>query len=297
MGLLTPFSVRAKRWIILALLPLLASCSALRLAYSTAPEITYWWADRYVDFSAEQAPRARAALSDWFAWHRSSQIPDYVAFLASVRAQALGAVTAAQVCQRSAEINQRLDVAFDRALPALADIALTLTPANLEHMAERYRKGNAEFRDEYAQGDPRKRREASFERTLKRMEDWYGRLDEAQRKDLAAAMATSPFDATIWLAERDARQQDILRTLRAQLAARADKPRMAAALRQLADSQAQSSRPAAREYQQRLVDYNCAMVARIHNSTTAAQRQRLAEKLRGYEDDLRAIGGLAPSDS
>ena len=42
-------------------------------------------------------------------------------------------------------------------------------------------------------------------------------------------------------------------------------------------------------YQQRLIDYNCAVVAQLHNSTTGAQRQAARAKLKGWEQDLRAL--------
>ena len=44
-----------------------------------------------------------------------------------------------------------------------------------------------------------------------------------------------------------------------------------------------------RRYAQRQTDYNCGAVAALHNSTTAAQRQALAARLKGWEDDLRAL--------
>jgi hypothetical protein len=34
---------------------------------------------------------------------------------------------------------------------------------------------------------------------------------------------------------------------------------------------------------------NCEGFAKLHNSTTPAQRQRLLESLRGYENDFRAL--------
>ena len=45
----------------------------------------------------------------------------------------------------------------------------------------------------------------------------------------------------------------------------------------------------AAQYQQRLNEYNCAIAAKFHNSTTPAQRQAARTKLKGWEDDLRAL--------
>jgi hypothetical protein len=50
-----------------------------------------------------------------------------------------------------------------------------------------------------------------------------------------------------------------------------------------------SPRPAYRDYLQRLTDYNCALVAGLHNSTTPEQRRHGLERLKGWEEDLRAL--------
>jgi hypothetical protein len=126
-------------------------------------------------------------------------------------------------------------------------------------------------------------------RTVSRAEILYGRLDDAQRKLIADGIAASPFDAKRWLVERQARQREIVETLRSLQAARADAARTEAALRVFAAHAAVSPRPAYREYQQRLIDYNCALVARLHNVTTPEQRRHAAERLKGWEDDLRAL--------
>jgi len=57
---------------------------------------------------------------------------------------------------------------------------------------------------------------------------------------------------------------------------------------------AQSPRAAYREYQKQLFDHNCRLVARFHNSTTPEQRRRGADKLKGWEEDLRALAGKRP---
>ena len=50
-----------------------------------------------------------------------------------------------------------------------------------------------------------------------------------------------------------------------------------------------SPRETYRRYNERLVEYNCGVVAALHNSTTPAQRRTAAKKLAGWESDLRFI--------
>jgi hypothetical protein len=48
-----------------------------------------------------------------------------------------------------------------------------------------------------------------------------------------------------------------------------------------------------RRYTKRLVAYNCAFAAALHNSTSAEQRRFAAKKLLGYERELRDLAGAA----
>ncbi len=271
------------------LLPLLAACSTLRLGYSQGPTLAYWWLDSQVDFSAEQSPRVRSALADWFAWHRSTQLPDYAQALGEAAALLPHTVTAGQLCNIADAWQRRAELAFDRAVPQLAEQVRTLSAEQIEHLAQRQARKQQELVDEHLVADLAARRKASLSRNVERAETLYGSLDEAQRQLMATALAASPFDAERWLAERQARSAELLRSLRQWQAERADVVVVQAGLRRLAAEASRSPRADYRDYSQRLKQVNCAMAAQLHNSTRAAQRQRALAKLQGWQDDLRAL--------
>jgi hypothetical protein len=280
---------RVQVWIIAAALVLLAGCSAVRLVYNQGQTFAYWWLDGYFDFDFEQGNRAREALSDWFRWHRATQLPDYAALLAQAQRQVQQDITPAEVCRWYDEMRRRLETAYAQGVPALADLLRTLKPEQVRNVEKRYHKADADFRSDYLQATRIEQLEAANKRTVSRAEMVYGRLDDAQRKLIADGIAASPFDARRWLAERQARQREIVDTLRALQGMRADPARTEAALRVFAAHAVLSPRPAYREYQQKLTEYNCALVARLHNTTTAEQRRHGSERLKGWEDDMRAL--------
>jgi hypothetical protein len=273
----------------------LTGCGVVRLAYDQAPTLAYWWIDSYIDLNAEQTPRVRDGLERWFAWHRRSQLPEYAALLARAQRELAQATTAAAMCALADEAERRLDIAVDAAAPALAELVLSLTPEQLRHLERQATKKAAEVRADFAQPDPAERREKSFKRTLERYESFYGTLDAAQRDRLAALLVASPFDADRWQAERNQRNRDMVQTLVSTLAAARNVDREAglalaqAAVRTIAERATRSPRPAYRAYQQRLVQDNCALVATMHNHMTPEQRQHVRSKLKGWEDDLRAL--------
>lgn len=286
-----------RRIIGLALLALvLAGCSVVRLAYDQAPNLLYWWIDGYVDVSGEQTPRLREAIERWFAWHRRTQLPEYAALLARAQREVVEPTTAAALCSWAAEAERRVDIALEEAVPAAADLMLTLTPEQLQHIERRMAKGNEEARADFLQPDPAERANKSLERSVERFEMVYGRLDATQRERLAGLLARSSFDPERWLAERRLRQRDMLQSLASVSAAgRASSDRNAAlqqaqaAARQIAERSKHSPRADYRAYQQRLLQENCQLAATMHNTMSPAQREAARAKLKGWEDDLRAL--------
>jgi Family of unknown function (DUF6279) len=285
-------SIRFKSFIIVVLcgaLALVSGCSALRIGYAAAPDLAYWWIDGYVDFNDAQAPRARDALAQWFAWHRRTQLPEYAVQLSRAQAEVLADTSTARACEWQNEVTRRAHVAFERAAPAAAEIMLTLTPQQIQHIAHRYDKANDDFRDEYLQTSAAKRASANVTRTVERAEMLYGKLDEAQRTRMAAGLASSPFDPEVWFTERQQRQQDALQMLARLTREGASRDQAQAALRAYVERLERSPREPYRRYAERLREFNCAFAATLHNGTSAAQRRSAAQRLAGWEGDLRAL--------
>lgn len=284
----------AKTLIIGIAVAALAGCSALRVAYNSAPQLGWWWLDGYVDFSSEQTPAAKQAIDRFFDWHRSTQLTEYAAFLATAQATVLQPTTPAAVCRINTQLRDKLDPAFSRALAQAAELVPGLGERQFKYMEARYIKGNDEMRADFLQVDIAERQRKSYERALERAEQLYGSLDEPQKSVIKAGVAASPFDPQAWLAERQRRQRDVLQTLRKLNTDKPDLDVRTAGLRQLIDRMERSPDPGYRAYQLKLVDYNCAFAAQIHNATTPAQRQKAREKLKGWEEDLRALQAPPP---
>lgn len=270
-------------------LALLGGCSLLRLSYPQLPTLAYWSADSYLDLTGAQSEFVRAQLAEWLRWNRTTQLPDYAALLRRARAEVLQDTTPERLCRWADEATARVQTAFDQALPAAAEVALTLSPAQFEHLRKHLDKVNAEFREEYVERRPQRRLKEAVQRAVERAETLYGKLDEAQRERLASEVAASPFDPERWLAERTLRQREALQTLRRLQAERAGADEMQAALRAFFERAQRSPDDAYRAYQQRLRQHSCAVAARLHNTTTPEQRQAAAANLSGWENDLRSL--------
>lgn len=275
--------------LLLAAVALLSGCSSVRLAYGNGAQLAWWWLDGYVDFSTEQSSRVKQDIGALFDWHRSTQLPAYVALLANAQQQVLEPTTPELACRWQTQARELLEPTLQRALALAAEQSRGLQEAQFEHLEQRYAKGLIEMREEFLQPDMTERQAETLDRAVNRAERIYGRLATAQLQVLREGMLTSPFDPALWLQERQRRQREVVSTLRSLAVEKADADQRLAAMRKLAAHTEISPNPTYRDYQVKLTAYNCALAARLHNAAPPAQRQRARETLKGWEQDLRSL--------
>lgn len=267
---------------------------ALKLGYNQGPTLLYWWMNSYVDFEGGQADRAKQLIGLWFRWNRREALPDYAMLLERAQTQVQQPVLTPQAfCGVADEVRQRVRTAYGHAVPSLAELALTLTPEQLQNLEKRFEKNNRKFRDEFLDGGREARLKAQAKKLQERLKTFYGPLNEAQQQRAMQLLAASPYDPDAWLAERRLLQQEALQQLRGLQAERAAGTAPEAlmaqaqgALRTLAQHAEQSPREGYRAQQQRVWDYNCHLTAELHNAMTPAQRQAARTKLASMHDDV-----------
>jgi len=274
---------------VLLLAAALGACSAIRLAYNNLPTVSYWWLDGYLDFDSEQAPKVRDELAQLLDWHRQNELPRIASLLQEAQALAPGEVTPAQVCTMADRIRERLLAVTDHAETAGAQLALSLTAAQLQQLERKYAKNNATYRKEWLDRTPAQVQEKRYDQFLDRTEDFYGRLSTEQRELLRQQVAQSVFDPKLADTERRQRQQEALALLRGFVA---DKPTPAearAALHAYIQRVAEPPPGRWRDQQQALLEEGCRNTAALHNGTTASQRAQAVRRLQAYQDDLRQL--------
>ena len=267
----------------------LSGCSTIQLAYNQSDDLLYWWMDAYVDFQDNQKQFTRDALSNLQRWHRQQQLPEYVALLKRLQTMAPNDITPAQVCVVTEDMKSSFVSVLRFIEPEATRLGVQLTPEQLRNMRKRYDKTNKDWREDWLEGSAEKRLKYRTKQALNRLEDFYGRLDAPQREVLRQWLNESVFDATTSYAERERRQADSLQTLQRMAQAGEASATTQALLRGWIDRSFNAPVERHRAYSQALWQENCEGFAKLHNSTRPAQRQRLLESLRGYENDFRAL--------
>lgn len=267
----------------------LSGCSAIKLGYNNLDDIAYWWLDSYVDFTEEQSPRVREDLARLLGWHRRQELPEIATLLHRMELLAPNDITPAQACSFVAPLRERLHALADRAEPAIVTLAMGLTPDQLTHLERTYRKKSAEYRKEWvglAQPELWDKRTKQFQ---ERSEMIYGHLDEPQRLVMRQRVEQSIFDPARVLAERRRRQQDALQTLRKVAGQPVTLAEARALIHGLLERAEEPPQPTARNYQNALIEESCRNLSVLHNSTSPAQREAAARRLRAYQREVREL--------
>ena len=275
----------------------LGGCSAVRLGYTQGPMLGGWWLDGYFDFNATQKPVVQQGLAEWFDWHRSTQLPVYADELARLRA-ALGqpSLSAAQVCEWPQRAEAWLQAGLEQALPVMARVAPTLSPAQLRHFQHKLDERNDTFLREEVQADEAERRDKRLAGWRKRYEDLYGALTPPQLRLLEEAAGRIAPDPKRREAEHLARQRELLAVLAGRPATpEAVQQALAAPLRPglVWDGWGSAAWQAERRQQRQA---HCELFARLHQQSTPAQREHAQRWLGGWEQDMRRLAatGAAP---
>ncbi len=283
--------------LVTSLLAVLVGCSAVRLAYNNLPDLAYWWVDGYADLNEPQSLLLRAELARMHDWHRKTELPRIAHLLRQIQQVTPADTNPERVCQFYGDLRTRFDAVTAQALaqPGILALATRMTAVQFKHLEARFAKGNQEWQRERGSQGRDVRVAKRVEAEIDRAEQFYGTLDEAQRRLLQVAVNRSAFDPQRVFAERVRRQQDMLETLRSiagmgnNNVPAADTAQAGAALRAYVERTSRSPDPLYRRYADAALLENCQTYARLHNSTTAEQRGRAVARLAAYERDAREL--------
>lgn len=284
----------------LCLTALLAACSAFQLGYNQAHTALYWWVDGYADLDDTQSTQVRQAIDRMLVWHRQNELPAYADRLQQWQALALQDLSGRQVCAQVEHLRAATERLFDRSHEPLAQLALSLSPAQLQHLERHQNKRNVSFEKDFLRGNAAQRLERRLDRAVDRYETLYGSLTPQQVQQVRNHLEDSPFDASRSLADRRARQAELLTLIR-QL--QGSQPRPPAADSPVPSIAAQALRdwlqrgllasPDTDSERAGWIRHGCERFAQLHNSTSVAQREHAQQLLIRYEKDLRALSAQA----
>ena len=260
-----------------------------RLAYDNLTTLATWRADSYLSMTSEQRALAAQRIETLHAWHRRTQLDDYIVFLEQIRARvAAGDVDEAQIRRWRLEAFQRWRPIAEQAAPAVAEVSGTLGPAQLARLREEMRRDNDKIRRDWMPPGAADRIQARTRRYVDRAEFLLGSLT-AEQKQVARRFAAEAGNAEdAWYAQRVGRQQDLLALMERIRTERPEPPVATVWMREHLHRYAPAPEGGDRFVASSLAAGD-AFTAQVFAMATPAQRQHLLAKLQDWIDLLQSL--------
>ena len=270
--------------VLLAAAWLLSGCNAaMRIAYENADTFLHWRALSYVPLSGKAAEELDERIDRFLAWHRAKALPQYARLAADAARRISAGLSPADLVWGYDSIIAQARESLRAAAVQGAPLFDRLTPQQITHLERRVAEDNRRFQRENLRGSERERRRRRTERNVERLEDWVGRLSQAQLERVKQYSERAPLLDEFRDRDHKRIQAEFLAMVRAKeakkrlpdLAANYDRGRDPAYVAALEASR--------KEY--------VAMALDIDRSLSEHQRARAAGELRRYADDFRTLAG------
>ena len=261
---------------------LLTGCSgALRIAYDNADSFARWKADNYLHLSGADSEELDDRIDAFHEWHRAEALPRYAALAEEAARRVTDGLSQADLVWGYDSLIAHGGDSVRAAAERLAPLLDRVGAEQLRHIERGFAEDNRRFAKDYLRGSEEDRSKRRVKRTAERIEDWVGRLSEAQRARVQQYAERVP--AIDEMRERDRRrlQAGFLEIVGAGRA-RERLPAFVAGWQQGRDpAYAAASEAFRREFGDLLLD--------LDRMLTPEQRARAVARLRGYATDFAAL--------
>jgi hypothetical protein len=242
-----------------------------------------------LDLSSEQTAFVKPRLHRLLVWHKTTQLPDYVTFVEELQRYASRPITTSDVTTIGEQARQKAMTTIDQALPEMSELALRLTPDNIKALEKRFGDDDAKWRREFMKGDVEKQQKARYEKTLERVEEWYGRFSSEQRDRIRQLSDARPFNNEIVIADRERRQHELVALLTKVVSEKPPRDAIIAMMKNYTDRFDKNPDADRRAFLDSLRHSTEEMEAAIQNLATPQQRSHAVAKLQEWIDDFRSL--------
>ena len=192
---------------------LLAGCSFIELAYNNAPGYVASEIDDVLDLSDQQLSQLEQGLERFFSWHREQELAHYHSLLDEAATAAADGVSADEFMALNEAVRLAYQRSMSRAIDIFGDLALTLTPQQIDAFDDYYREKSEKYAD-YLEMEPEERESYLVGRGLYRLERWFGDFDDYLEDRVSARLQRLPNVYEPWIRFRERRHEAIVQALR-----------------------------------------------------------------------------------
>jgi hypothetical protein len=275
---------------ILLLVGSINSCGLVKTIYNNAPEAVSWWLDDYFDFTQAQKSVLNPALHRLHDWHRTNQLPGYIAMLHDVQDLAVKQqISPTEACNSINSIKASFRELQLESIPIIVEIAPLLSDKQLQYFQTKLDKRAVKWKTEWMQESTEEQIEVRLEKIEDFAEKVYGNLNKSQHLMLKQSLTNSPIQPSITYTEILRRNEDahkIVSALHNQSLSTENKSQL---LKEGFERLHNSPNKTYQAYADQVNYRSCEIIADLHISTSAQQKQHAKDWLQNYIVQLSSL--------
>jgi hypothetical protein len=274
--------VASCRFFILVVLSALAcGCSTVRVAYDNADAYIRWQVHSYVVVEGADADELDERIDEFHAWHRKNALPKYVTLAHEATQRFSDGLSQADLVWGYDSARAQARESLRKAAELVAPLLDRLTPEQLAAMERRIAEENRKFYRDNLRGSERDRRDRRARQVINRLEDWVGKLTQAQVQRVRQYVERAPLTDELRDRDRKRLQKDVIAIVRAH-EARARLPERVVNWEKGREPAVAAGLEASRQQY-------FAMLLDLDRMLTPEQRARVLGQVRRYADDFDAL--------
>jgi Family of unknown function (DUF6279) len=274
--------VASSRFFILVVLSALAcGCSTVRVAYDNADAYIRWQVHSYVVVEGADADELDERIDEFHAWHRKNALPKYVTLAHEATQRFSDGLSHADLVWGYDSARAQARESLRKAAELVAPLLDRLTPEQLAAMERRIAEENRKFYRDNLRGSERDRRDRRARQVINRLEDWVGKLTQAQVQRVRQYVERAPLTDELRDRDRKRLQKDVIAIVRAH-EARARLPERVVNWENGREPAVAAGLEASRQQY-------FAMLLDLDRMLTPEQRARVLGQVRRYADDFDAL--------
>ena len=196
------------RWLhhlslLLSLCLALTACNRVDLAYRNLDVLIPWTLDDYLDMNSQQKDWLGERLKQTLSWHCSTQLPGYLDWLGQLQQLvASNQVSDGALQSRTQEAREAIAQTARQITPSAVELLQGMSDQQVKEMNQAFAKDLRERQDKYLKPALAQQIRQRGERMDKRLTDWLGPLNQAQKERVVAWSTTLGEQNQQWIANR-----------------------------------------------------------------------------------------------
>ena len=267
--------------LLILLVGLVCGCSTVRFAYENADAYVRWKAGSYLDLEGDDAEELDDRIDEFHEWHRKNALPKYVTLVNQASQRFADGLSREDLVWGYDSLRVQARESLRKAGELAAPLLDRLKPDQVAQIERRLADENRKFYRDNLRGPERERRRKRARLVADRLEDWVGKLTQAQVQRVREYAERAPLADELRDRDRKRLQKDVIAIIRAREAQKRLPERLAHWERGREPAYVAALDAWREQYFALLLD--------IDRTLTPEQRARAAAHLRRYAEDFEIL--------